>query len=210
MMALLTHADKAAATQAWWEFRNYQALRWPSNPWAGTGREGMTGGVSGEVLLDSWRKFFSQRVLEHWIFPRELAWPQGCQSLDVVGLPGVCAWSEVGFDDSCGSRPTQDILYLYDSRIKHCPAKRWAKWTSSPWKHSKNHPSDALDLGNLDRVLKASSCRPWAAVTEETKYLGYGKEQLGQFNLSAFITVGEAPASPVGTGWGVWRAGTLW
>lgn len=73
----------------------------------------------------------------------------------------------------------------------------------------KKHPSDALDLGSPDRELKASSRRPQAVVTEETKYLEYNKEQLSQFNSSVFITVGEAPASPLGSGWGVRRAVTL-
>lgn len=40
-------------------------------------------------------------------------------------------------------------------------------------------------------------------MTEETKYLEYGKEQLSQFNSSVFLTVGEAPASPLGSGWGL-------
>lgn len=57
-----------------------------------------------------------------------------------------------------------------------------------------------------------SRWRPQATglgVTEETKYLEYDKKQLSQFNLSVFITVGEAPASPLGCGWGVRRAVTL-
>lgn len=55
-----------------------------------------------------------------------------------------------------------------------------------------------------------SQCRTEGlAVTEETKYLEYDKKQLRQFNLSVFITVGEAPACAVGSGWGVRRAVTL-
>lgn len=46
-------------------------------------------------------------------------------------------------------------------------------------------------------------------MTEETKYLEYDKKQLSQFNFRVSITVGEAPASPVGSGWGVRRAVTL-
>lgn len=107
--------------------------------------------------------------------------------------------------DLSGCLPSQNTLLFYNSRKKQCAAKERAQMNQLPmetlWKTPLRHSGFGDSMENW---------RAQAVVTEETKYLEYDKKQLNQLNSSVFITVGEAPASPLGSGWGVRRAVTLW